>query len=147
MEYLNILLPNNQSLTVGYKYADSIYEFEQNIVIDKWVINKIIKVGGPKRSHYKYNCDNYFELAITDQNDLLRIEKYFYNCKDLELLRARQKPIDDISDFIQSSPIFQCKDWADYDAYKILMTIEKIINKNISKQEQLEQIKRVLNIA
>ena len=143
MEYLKIQLPNNCILTVGYKYADRIYELEQNIVIDKWIINKIIKVGGPQ-SRYKYNFDQFFEVAITDSNNLLRIEKYFYNCKDIELLKAQQNPIDNISDFIQSSLIFQCKDWADYDAYQILTKIEQIINTIISKQEQLEQIKQVL---
>ena len=145
MEYLNILLPNNRVLTLGYNHADSTYVFERDIEFNGWIISKIIKVGGPQTSHYKYNYDNYFELAITDPNNLQRIEKYFYNCKDIELLRARQNPIDDISDFIQSSLIFQCKDWADYDICKTLADIKKVINTDISQQEQLERIKQILN--
>lgn len=145
MEYLNILLPNNHVLTLGYNHADSAYVFEQDIEFNGWIISKIIKVGGPQTSHYKYNYDNYFELAITDPNNLQRIEKYFYNNKGIELLRARQNPIDDISDFIQSSLIFQCKDWADYDICKTLADIKKVINTDISQQEQLERIKQILN--
>jgi len=106
MEYLNIPLPNNRILTLGYNHA---------------------------------------ELAITDSKNFQRIEKYFYNCKDIELLRARQNPIDDLSDFIQSSLIFQCKDWADYDICKTLADINEVINTDISQQEQLERIKQILN--
>lgn len=51
----------------------------------------------------------------------------------------------DISDFIQSSLIFQCKDWADYDICKTLADIKKVINTDISQQEQLERIKQILN--
>lgn len=147
MEYLNIPLPNNSILTLGYNHANSAYVFEDDIKFNGWIISKIIKDGGPKTSSYPYDCDKYFELVITDPNNLQRIEKYFYNCKKLDLLRARQNPIDDIPDFIQSSLIFECKDWADYDACKILMTIKEITNKDISKQEQLERIKQVLNKA
>lgn len=147
MKYLNILLPNNRILKLGYNQADSAYVFEQDIEFNGWIISKIIKRGGPKTSLYKYDYNNYFELAITDPYNLQRIEKYFYNCKDIELLRARQNPIDDISDFIQSSLIFQCKDWADYDACKTITEIKEIVDKDISKQEQLKQIKQVLSIA
>ncbi len=145
MEYLNIPLTNDHVLTLGYNYADSSYVFEQDIEFKGWIISKIIKVGGPRTSHYKYDYDNYFELVITDSNNFQRIEKYFYNRKDIEQLRARQKPIDDISDFIQSSLIFQCKDWADYDICKTLADIKGVINTDISRQEQLERIKQILN--
>lgn len=146
MEYLNISLPNNRVLTLGYNYADSTYVFEQDIEFNGWIISKIIKVGGPL-SRYKYNFDNYFEFVITDSKNFQRIEKYFYNRKDIKLLRERQNLIDDISDFIQSSLIFQCKDWADYDRKicKTLADIKGVINTDISQREQLERIKQILN--
>lgn len=146
MEYLNISLPNNRVLTLGYNYADSTYVFEQDIEFNGWIISKIIKIGGPP-SCYKYNFDNYFEFVITDSKNFQRIEKYFYNCKDIKLLRERQNSIDDISDFIQSSLIFQCKDWADYDRKicKTLADIKGVINTDISQREQLERIKQILN--
>ena len=85
MEYLNIPLPNNRILTLGYNHADSTYVFERDIEFNGWIISKIIKVGGPQISHYKYNYDNYFELAITDSKNFQRIEKYFYNYPLVEL--------------------------------------------------------------
>lgn len=148
MGYINIPLPNNRVLTLGYNYADSTYVFEQDIEFKGWIISKIIKQGGPKRSRYKYDFKNYFEFVITDSNGISRIKRYFYNEGDDEVFAYDGEcSVEAIPYYIKSSLIFQCKDWADYDACEILMTIKKITNKDISKQEQLEQIKPVLNIA
>lgn len=146
MEYLNIPLPNDHVLTLGYSYADSAYVFEQDIGFNGWIISKIIKQGGPKYSGYKYDFKNYFEFVITDSDGISRIKRYFYNKGDNEVLAYwGECPIEAIPYYIQSSLIFQCKDWADYDICKTLADIKKVINMNISQQEQLKRIKQILN--
>lgn len=134
MEYLNIPLPNNQILTLGYNQANSAYVFEQDIEFNGWIISKIIKRGGPKYSRYKHDFNNYFEFVITDNNGISRIKRYFYNGGDDEVLAYwGENPIEAIPYYIKSSSIFQCRDWADYDTCKALTAIKEIVGKDISK--------------
>ena len=148
MEYLNIILPNDHVLTLEYIYANSAYQFNQDIEFSRWTIHRIIKHGGPKTSFYKYDFKNYLEFVITDANGISRIKRYFYNRGDKEISAYWSDSIvEAIPHYIKNSMVFQCKDWTDYDACIILAEIEKIINNNSSRQEKLEQIKIKVNLA
>lgn len=147
MEYLNIILPNNHTLTLEYNLVNSAYLFNQDIEFSGWTIHKIIKRGGPKESIYKHDFKNYLEFIITDANGISRIKRYFYNGGDEEVPAYWSDSIvEAIPHYIKKSMVFQCKDWTDYDACIILAEIEKIINNNSSRQEKLEQIKIKVNL-
>ena len=78
-DYVNVSI-NDKVQQLHYQYDDeaAVYIFDEDIRIGEWTIKKIVKLGGPKISAYKYDFKNYLEFAIIDKNGIFRIKTWFY---------------------------------------------------------------------
>ena len=149
MNYLNITLQHDKVLTVGYDREDTSNSivFEKDILVSDWTINRIIQVGGPRYSSYKYDWNNYLEFVITDRNGTQRIKRYHYNGgshnDNVGVYVSGVSQIESIAYFIKNSSIFICEDWEDFDAYVILANVKNIIN---SKEANIAKVKKLRDI-
>lgn len=135
MGFLNVKLPNGDICTLKYTSEDSAHIFENDIVVNGWTIHKIVSY-----STRGYTRNYYLEFVIKDKQGVSRIHRRYTPWPN-----TYADNIDSVKEFIEHSLIFQCEDWADFDIAKTFNTIKEILNSNISKQEQLIQIKKLLN--
>lgn len=137
-----------------YQYDDeaAAYIFDEDIRVGEWIIGKIIKIGGPRTSVYKYDFKNYLEFVILDKNGVSRIKSWFYNDyynEDSELGAFSHEGgvIYSVAYFCKEYPAFKCSDWNEYDASVKLKEIQTILESTdtdiIAKYQRIENcIKR-----
>lgn len=65
------------------------YRFEDDIKLGDWTIAKIVRIGGPKTSIYKYDFKNYLEFVITDKCGESRVKQYYHNCFSEEITTSK----------------------------------------------------------
>lgn len=148
MGWQNIALHGGRVVSIRYDFDDKdfVYVFERDIEIDGWTVSRIVKVGGPRSSQYKYDIKNYLEFVITDPKGETGIKQYYYNSGDDEMPASHKTAtIESIAFYLRESLIFQSCDWADYDAGVVVAKIGTICRQHIAKSEQLEQIKQIIN--
>ena len=149
--YVNISVNNNvQQLHYQYDDEAATYTFDEDIKIGEWTIKKIIKLGGPKISAYKYDFKNYLEFAIIDKNGIFRIKTWFYNDyfhPDSELGQYSHENgiIYSVAYFCERYPAFECSDWKDYDTCIKLKEIQTIMEMaDIDNNTKYSRIERII---
>ena len=150
MNYLNITLPDNKVLTVGYSRENdsNAIVFENDIQVNDWTISRIIQVGGPRYSTYKYNWDYYLEFVITDMSGAQRVRRYHYNGgnhnDNVGVFASGTSQVESIAYFIKVSPIFISVDWDDFEAYMILTNVQRILDSKMTSIAKVEKLRNVL---
>ncbi len=146
MSRLKIALPDGNKLSVEFNHNLESHEiaFENDIHVNNWTIHRIILIGGPCSSRYKYDCDQYLEFVILDKNGEQQIKRYYFNIgynNDVGLCGLRKSAIESIVYFVENCPIFKCEDWADSNAFIALLRIKNILNEsNSSNYEKIDKI-------
>ena len=72
--YVNVPV-NGKMEQLHYQYDDGAADyfiFDKDIQIGEWTVKKVIKLGGPRSSSYKYDFKNYLEFLILDKNGVSR---------------------------------------------------------------------------
>lgn len=135
MGFLNAKLPSGEIGTWSYTQEESAYIFEEDLVINGWIIQKIVvySVKG-------YTRDFYLEFVIKDKCGISRIHR-----RSTPWPNTYANDIDSVKEFIQDSLIFKCEDWADFDIAKTFVKIKEILDSNSSRQGQLTKLKDLLN--
>lgn len=125
------------------------FRFAEDIKLGDWTISKMIGVGGPKLSHYKYDWHNYLEFFITDKNGESRVWQFYYNIPCEEITEAKTYH-DNIAQrgvrrFLENHPIFDSENWSEYESLKKLAKIKKVLNsEELSSSCKLEEIRNIL---
>ena len=127
MEIINIKY-ESKLIQIPYEYSDGVIKLAEDIVIGNWVIKRIVKIGGPIFSRYKYDFKNYLEFVICDEEGFERIQTWYHNSGDNLLDAYWAEYSDTISYFIENHPIFKSQNWKDYDAGNILKKIKLSLN-------------------
>lgn len=135
-----------------YEYDENLgaYRFGDDIKIGDWVVAKMVRIGGPRISVYKYDFKNYLEFVITDKSGESRTKLYYYNCFSDEITTTKtyddDLPQRGVRLFLENHPIFETKDWEEYDAFAIVSKIEKVIysEDEMSNLEKLTKIRNLL---
>lgn len=142
MKLINIPV-GGKVLQLFWEYDDGVYTLQSDIKKGDWIVGKVVKIGGPRSSIYKYDFRNYFEFVVTDVNNESRVLTWYYNGGDevLEAYTGRDAAIYALPFFFQNHPIFQCKDWDDYACKVKLIKISYILNRadwsNAAKVNQI----------
>lgn len=127
------------------------YRFENDIKLGNWTIARIIRIGGPRTSIYKYDFKNYLEFVITDKWGESRIKQYYHNCFSDDITTKKTYD-DDLSQrgvrlFLENHPIFDAQDWNDYDAYAFVSAIKKVIGSDeMTNKEKVDKIRDMLRL-
>lgn len=146
-KYLNIDL-NGTILTISCQYdaEAQTYILDEEIVVKQWTIKKVIK----HCDSHDYNAN--YEYIIKDKYGLEKIKKYYYTGRSIyHPNECGLKGADDysvegvLSFFIHNSPIFNSKDWGEYDLCRTIYEIKKIIDSGTTKQHQLQSIKKIID--
>ncbi len=142
MELINIQVSSNKVTTLCYEYKDRQYLFDSDICVNGWTISRAIAIKGPSSSCYKYDYRNYLEFIITDPNGDQKIKTWFHNKGDNELKSywAEYNLSEAIKFYIENSPIFNCKNWVDYEDSLIIKDISSIIEDETSNSSAIERI-------
>lgn len=111
MDYLNIQITKDEVLTIGCDIEYPYIKFEHDIKINKWIVYRIVKIGGPRYSKYKYEDKNYLEFVLTDNYNKSLVVKYYYNGgynENLGIRGCQLPPLEAIAYFVSKAAIFQC---------------------------------------
>lgn len=158
MGFINVNLPDGTLISLEYEYdaEKRICNFAQDVVINGWTIRKQVEVGGPTKSQYKYNFDNFVEFLITDKKGNKDFIRYFYNLNvpgvvvgDCNEVMATtydgNLTLSAISYFLNKSTILRCEDWEDYKKHKAIVQIRQIASQQLSDEELLNKIVEVVH--
>lgn len=133
MELMNIEY-GKKVIHIEYEYEETQrrYIFAEDIKLGNWTIYKQITIGGPRSSPYKYDFKNYAEFTITDKHGESRIKRHYYNSCAIKI-KTGNDYADSVAEygvrlFLENHPIFEAKDWADYDVIEQLSAIEGILS-------------------
>lgn len=148
MPILNIPVKGDV-IQINCEYQERCFIFAEDIKNGEWTVKKVIKVGGPQYSIYKFDFRNYLEFVLIDINGEARTLSWYHNCGDV-LLRSYQGEdgaIDSIPFFFKEHPVFKCQDWKDFEVVSKLLKIENILSyASVSNQEKLNKIVEVLQL-
>ena len=148
-DYINVSVDGKME-QLHYQYDDGAADyfiFDKDIQIGEWTVKKVIKLGGPRSSSYKYDFKNYLEFLILDKNGVSRTKVWFYNDyyhPDSEIGEYSHEcgPIYSVAYFCKEYPAFKSLDWNDYDASVKLKEIQKILERtDIDNSTKYERIK------
>lgn len=142
--YVNISVNNNvQQLHYQYDDEAAAYIFDEDIRIGEWTIRKIIKIGGPRTSGYKYDFKNYLEVVIIDKCGVSRTKSWYYNYDSELNVYGCDGGFDyALSYFCNGFQAFKYLDWNDYDANIKLNEIQTILERtDIDNRTKYERIK------
>lgn len=131
---------------MGYNKTDSGFEFAENIEINGWTVNKIVNHYFPD-SNYRYDPRKYLEFIIKDNVGKSRKMRYYYNGGNNSSVGVKPHPVDTIKAivfFIEETPILKSENWEEFDAFKKIASIKTILKKDCSMQEQLNEIKAII---
>lgn len=150
-EYLNIQIGNSvKQVECLHDSGNRIYKLEEDIVVDEWRIKGFIKYIA-HNPFWKFDVYANYEYVIADKMGKERVEIYYYHNVGCNKNKCGLGPSDDfsaqgvLSYFIKNSPIFKCADWEEYDLSIELNKIKKVLENGRSKQEQLREIRRIIN--
>lgn len=132
MHLLNIVHDKKaQQLRYDYDSETGVYTFESDIIIGEWTVSRIIKIGGPRTSAYKYDFKNYFEFVITDRNGDSQILTWHHNSGDDMLAGtwAGDTSADALPYFFAEHPVFTAVDWKDYKSVTAIKEVGRILKK------------------
>lgn len=151
MEYINLQIAPDKVMILAYKYEYPTFIFENDIEIKGWIIGKIIKIGGPRFSTYKYDFKRYLEFVITDPNGVQKVKKWFCHNGDDEMSAYWDTYNNDLSGticyYLKNSPIFGCADWEDYDACRIIHKVKAYLDAPQSNYAKVKSIIKTLKQA
>lgn len=143
-DYVNVSI-NDKVQQLHYQYDDeaAVYIFDEDIRIGEWTIKKIVKLGGPKISAYKYDFKNYLEIVIIDKCGVSRTKSWYYNYdSELNVYGCDGGSDYALSYFCNEFQAFKCLDWNDYDANVKLNKIQSILERtDIDNPTKYERIK------
>lgn len=136
-----------KQIACQYDDKNDTFRLGEDIIVNDWKIKGTIK-------HVRCSgYDAYYEYVISDKLGKEKIKAYYYTgraiyhpneCGLKGSIDASPQGV--LSYFINNSPIFKCKDWDEYESHMVLYKIQKIIENGHSKQEQLNEIRKILTI-
>ena len=146
-DIINIQLEDSVvSISCEHEKGSHVYILDEELVInDNWSIKKVIKQCDIGDYHENY------EYIIKDSIGREKVKKYYYTGRswhyknECDLMPADNFSIGGVlSFFIRNSPIFKCKNWGEYEAYRYMYEIKKHTLHEYRLREHLYQIKTLV---
>lgn len=145
-DILNVQLGDSVvSIGCEHEKDSHIYILDDEFIIKGWTIKKVIKHCNIGEWHVNY------EYIIKDPKGCEKIKKYYYTGRswhyknECRLGGNESFSMEDaLSYFIRNSPIFQCKDWKEYEAHRCRLDIQKLTEYNFNVRENLFKIKNIV---
>ena len=149
MATMNIIARGSSTI-IRYEYEkeNRLYRFESDIKIGGWVIDRVVCVGGPRESRYKYDFKNYMIFTITDKNGEKRVKHFHYNNNN-EIPPLTKTYADNVAEygirlFLENHPMFEKESWAELDCDDLLSRIKDILDWNYNSVTKISEIKKIL---
>ena len=146
MSLLNIPV-HGDVIQINCENQDRNYCLAEDVKNGDWTVKKVIKVGGPQYSRYKYDFSKYLEFVLVDKSGEARTLQWHHYGGDacLRGYQGGEGTIDCIPFFFKEHPVFNCQDWKDFEAKSKLLEVENILSyRGVSNQEKLGKIVEVL---